>query len=144
VAGDRLVVVANHRLGVISIADWSLRALPLVVGGVAGVAVNVVHGLEVVGDTAYVAGRYLTVNGQARPFLAALDLATGMLLPFDASPDAEVDSVRFANGRLWVAGRFRRIGGGSPQRPGGPRPGHGSCAFVEPRRARRRLSRRRQ
>ena len=111
VAGDRIVVVAGHSLlGVITIADWSQRSMPLSFEGI-GIGGRLVHDLEVMGNTAYLAGRYGSVNGAARPHFAALDLVTGGVLPFNASPDAEVGSVRVANGRLLVAGRFRRIGG---------------------------------
>ena len=112
VAGDRIVVIAGHSLlGVVTIADWSLRSAPLSFEGI-GSATRLVHDLEVVGDTAYLAGRFGTVNGAARSHLAAVALDTGAALPFNASPDAEVRSVRFVNGRLLVAGRFQRIGGG--------------------------------
>jgi hypothetical protein len=108
-AGDRIVVVAGHsQVGVINIADWSVQSMPLTLGGSSS---NVVSELEVLGNTAYLAGQYLTINGVMRPYLAAIDLASGAVLPFDASPDAEVLSVRAVNGRLFVAGRFRRIGG---------------------------------
>ena len=111
VAGDRIVVVAGHSLlGVITIADWSRRSIPLSFEGI-GSGARLVHDLEVMGDTAYLAGRFGTVNGAARPHLAALDLDTGGVRPFNASPDAEVESVRVTNGRLLAAGRFRRIGG---------------------------------
>jgi hypothetical protein len=111
VAGDRIVVVAGHSLlGVITIADWSQRSMPLSIEGI-GMASRLVHDLEVLGDTAYLAGRFTSVNGAMRPHLAALDLGAGGVLPFNASPDAEVESVRVANGRLLAAGRFRRIGG---------------------------------
>lgn len=107
--GDRIVVVAAHsQLGMIATADWSRQSMPLTLNGF---QTNVVHELEVVGNTAYLAGRFAAVNGVSRPFLAAIDLGTGAVLPFNASPDAEVEAIRFANGRLWVGGRFRRIGG---------------------------------
>ena len=111
VAGDRIVVLAGHSLlGVITIADWSQRSIPLSFEGI-GFESRLVHDLEVMGHTVYLAGRFGTLNGADRPFLAALDLDTGAVLPFNASPDAEVESARIAHGRLLVAGRFRRIGG---------------------------------
>jgi hypothetical protein len=111
VAGDRIVAVVSHTLlSVITIADWSQQSSPLAIEG-AQFQSRVAHDLEVAGGTAYLAGRFATVNGASRPFLAAVDVGTGAVLPFDASPDAEVESVRVANGRLLVAGQFRRIGG---------------------------------
>jgi len=102
--------VSGQTLNVITIADWSVRSMPLVVSGGAWMH-TAVHAVEIAGETAYVAGRFQTANGTQRPFLVALDLNSGAVLPFDASPDAEVDAVQFAHGQLWVSGRFRRIGG---------------------------------
>lgn len=110
VTGDRIVVVAGHaRLGVITIATWARQTMPLALGG--GDPTSVVSDLEVVGDTAYLAGTFATVNGVHRPFLAAVNVITGAVLPFDASPDAQVDVVRVASGRVFAGGPFRRIGG---------------------------------
>jgi len=108
-AGDRIVLVAGHALlGTIAIADGAVQSMPLTLEGMAS---NVVHEIEVLGNTVYLAGRFATVNGVSRPFLVAIDLSSGAVLPFDASPDAEVESVRAAGGRLFVSGKFRRIGG---------------------------------
>jgi hypothetical protein len=108
-AGDRIVVVAGHALlAAIATADGAVQSMPLALDGFAS---NVVHELEVVGNTAYLAGRFGTINGVSRPFLVAINLATGAILPFDASPDAEVESVRAVGGQLFVSGKFRRIGG---------------------------------
>jgi hypothetical protein len=108
-AGDRIVLVAGHALlATIAIADGAVQSMPLTLDGMAS---NVVHEIEVLGNTVYLAGRFATVNGVSRPFLAAFDLTTGAILPFDASPDAEVESVRAAGGRLFVSGKFRRVGG---------------------------------
>lgn len=108
-AGDRIVLVAGHALlATIAIADGAVQSMPLTLEGMAS---NVVHEIEVLGNTVYLAGRFATVNGVSRPFLAAIDLTTGAVLPFDASPDAEVESVRAAGGRLFVSGKFRRVDG---------------------------------
>lgn len=108
-AGDRIVVVAGHALlATIATADGAVQSTPLVLDGFDS---NVVHEIEAIGDTAYLAGRFGTVNGVSRPFQVAIDLSAGTVLPFDASPDAEVESVRAVNGRLYVSGKFRRIGG---------------------------------
>ena len=79
VAGDRIVVVAGHSLlGVIAIADWSQRSMPL---SFEGIGVGVVHDLEVLGNTAYLAGRFGTVNGATGRFLAALGSRHGRGAP---------------------------------------------------------------
>ncbi|MCC7031340.1 MAG: hypothetical protein IT179_00730 [Acidobacteria bacterium] len=113
IANGRIIVAVVHsvapaEVAAITIADWSRQALPISLGGPLG---NYVSGLDVAGDTLYVAGPFGTVNGVARPYLAAVDMNTGAVLPFDASPEALVNNVRLWGGRLVAAGLFRRIGG---------------------------------
>jgi outer membrane protein assembly factor BamB len=112
VAGGRIVVAiarsGGHELAVITIADWSRQVLPVTF---AGPLSNDTFGIEVTGDTAYVAGTFTMVNGADRPYFAAVNLDTGAVLPFAPSPDAFVRSVTLWNGALVAGGPFRRIGG---------------------------------
>ncbi|MCC7176865.1 MAG: hypothetical protein IT177_00570 [Acidobacteria bacterium] len=113
IANGRIIVAVVHsaapaEVAAITIADWSRQVLPITLGGPLG---NYVSGLDVVGDTLYIAGPFGTVNGVARPYLAAVDMNTGAVLPFDASPEAIVNTVRWWGGRLVATGPFRRIGG---------------------------------
>ena len=113
IANGRIIVAVVHstapaEVAAITITDWSRQTLPITLGGPLG---NYVTALEPVGDTLYIAGPFASVNGVARPYLAAVDMSTGAVLPFDASPEAVVSGVRNWGGRLVAAGSFRRIGG---------------------------------
>ncbi len=111
-SGGELVTVVSERfgsarLGVITIADWSYRQLPVTTEGPS----QYVTGLDVDGDAIYLMGAFDGVNGQSRPFLAAVRKSTGELLPWRPSPDDDARVVRAAGGRVWVGGDFHRIGG---------------------------------
>lgn len=113
VAGGELITAVSERyasaqLGALSIADWSYRALPVTFAGGTG---QYVGGLDVAGDTVYVAGSFATVNGQSRPYLAAVHRVTGEVLPWRPSPDAGARGVAASGGRVWVSGDFLRVGG---------------------------------
>lgn len=113
VAGNELITAVSERyasaqLGAISIADWSYRALPVTFGGGVG---QYLSGFDVAGDTVYVAGPFATVNGESRPYLAALHRVTGDVLPWRPSPDAEARDVAASGGRVWVSGNFLRVDG---------------------------------
>jgi hypothetical protein len=113
IADGRLLVAASHASGpteiaVVNIADFSRQVVPVMLGGPFS---NYVTGLEVDGTTAYLAGSFTTVNTIARPFLAAVNLDTGALLPFAPSPESAVYSVVRWGSRLLASGSFRRIGG---------------------------------
>ena len=62
-----------------------------------------------------------------RSFLAAIDAATGKLLPWNPTADGSVRALAVsADGRrLYVGGDFNAIGGGAAAQPGRPRSGHG-------------------
>ena len=145
VAGDRIVVAVAHsvaptEIAVVTVADWGRQTLPVTLGGPLS---DYVSGLEVVGQTIYLAGLFTVVNGASRPFLAAVDLVSGALLPFDPAPEAAVTSVRWWNGRLVVAGAFRRIGGARRRGLAELDPATGAGAGMEPRCPWRRTDRRR-
>ncbi|MGE3889598.1 MAG: hypothetical protein AB7H81_24490, partial [Vicinamibacterales bacterium] len=113
VAGSELITAVSERvapaqLGALSIADWSYRALPVTLAGGIGQSVG---GFDVAGDTIYIAGPFATVNGQSRPYLAAVHRVTGEVLPWRPSPDAEARDVAASGGRVWVSGGFLRVGG---------------------------------
>ena len=109
-AGGDLLVSSLTRytqageVGVISIADWSYRALPVALDGW-------VTSLDVSGDTLYLGGRFSTLNGQSRPSLAAVHRVTGATLPWRPAPDTAGGVVRASAGRVWVAGDFSHVGG---------------------------------
>ncbi len=110
VAGGEIVVgvsgvPAGTSLGVITIADWSYRVLPATFTGGGGISVSVD------GNTIYAGGQFTAVNGQSRAGLAAFDLTTGALLPWQPVVDATPVVVRAAAGRAWIGGIFSRVSG---------------------------------
>ncbi len=98
--------VTGWNIGIISIADWSYRVLPV------DVQRFQVSSLDVDGDTVYLAGSFETLNGASRRFMGAVSRSTGAVLPWRPAPDVSAPlAVRAEGGRVWVAGGFRRIGG---------------------------------
>ena len=111
-ADGELVTAVSERyqsakLGAITIADWSYRQLPVTTDGLS----RSVTGLDVDGDAIYLMGAFDGINGQSRPFLAAVRKSTGEVLPWRPSPDADARALRVSGGRVWVGGDFHRIGG---------------------------------
>lgn len=110
VAGGEIVIGLSSTgvgtsLGIITIADWSYRTLPATFTGGGGISVSVD------GNTIYAGGQFTAVNGQARAGLAAFDLTTGALLPWQPVVDAQPVVVRAAAGRVWIAGIFAKVNG---------------------------------
>lgn len=98
--------LSGPQIGIITIADWSYRVLPL------SIEPYSILSLDVDGDTVYYAGEVHVAFGSSRPLLAAVDKRTGTALPWRAAPDvAENLTVRAAGGRVWAAGSFRHVGG---------------------------------
>jgi hypothetical protein len=110
VAGTQIVVTTSPRtgtsgaVGVVTIADWAYAALPPPIGGW-------VTGLDVAGDTIYLAGAFTSVGGQTRPAFAAVHRQTGAVLPWNPAANTPRGLVRTSGGRVWAAGDFTRIGG---------------------------------
>ncbi len=75
-----------------------------------------VYAVKIVGGTVYLGGNFTTVqspNGatESRGNLAAMDLATGLLLPFRADTDGAVRAIEGDGATVWVGGSFLTIGG---------------------------------
>jgi len=105
--GDLVTLIADGtttHLGALRISDWTYRTLPVATDG--GITT-----IDVDGDTLYVGGWFRRVNGQDRPMLAAVSLATGAVLPWRPAADSRVRVVRARLGRVWVGGDFHRVGG---------------------------------
>ncbi|MFZ1689052.1 MAG: hypothetical protein WAU70_16645 [Flavobacteriales bacterium] len=62
-------------------------------------------------NTLYMGGPFTSINGQPRNHLAAIDLTTAALLPWDPSPDGEVTHLAVFGNRIYVAGEFTTIAG---------------------------------
>lgn len=98
------LAAGGSEVGALRIADWTYTRLNLTHDGL-------VSALDLDGDTLYLAGSFQVMNGQSRPYLAAVQRSTGTLLPWRPAPDAHTGFVRVANGRVWVGGEFHRVGG---------------------------------
>jgi len=53
---------------------------------------------------------FTTINGQARPYLAALDATTGTLIDWDPHPNGGVAALAMRDTTLYVGGGFSQIG----------------------------------
>ena len=60
-------------------------------------------GIEASGTRVYIAGEWETVNGQARPGLAAVDARTGALLDWDAKIQTRVDALTLSDSTLFIS-----------------------------------------
>jgi len=85
-----------------ALTGWSTRA-----GGMQ----PEVRGLALSGNTLYVAGAYLSLGGQTRYGLGALDVTTGAVLPWNPSPDNDVYSVAVSGNTVYAGGYFGGMGG---------------------------------
>ena len=82
-----------------------------VTGEVSPIALNPngrVWAVETIGDWVYVGGEFTVIGGVSRPSLARFDATTGVLDPGFRPPiTGRVNTVKAANGRLYVGGNFR-------------------------------------
>lgn len=111
VAGGEIVIgLSNpdvgYSLGIITIADWSYRVLPATFTGAGALS-----SVSVDGTTIYVGGQFTAVNGLARSGLAAFDLSSGALRPWQPVVDRTPVQVRAAGGRTWIGGTFAKVNG---------------------------------
>jgi outer membrane protein assembly factor BamB len=63
------------------------------------------------GNTLYIAGNFTTVGTASRTNVAAIDIPTGTVLPFAATPSARVASVDVAGGVVYIGGTFTKVNG---------------------------------
>ncbi len=107
--GDLVIALSNTNvgmsLGVITIGDWSYRALPATFTGA-----GTLGSVSVDGNTIYVGGYFTAVNAQARAGLAAFDRTSGALLPWQPVVDSTA-VVRAVSGRVWIGGLFAKVNG---------------------------------
>jgi hypothetical protein len=79
---------------------------------ITGTASPTVNGLHVDGNTAWIAGDFLAVNGVERRYLAAIDLTTGATRPWNPAAGARAYAIGLGmGGRLGVGGAFPFVGG---------------------------------
>jgi len=74
---------------------------------------HAVHALAVLGDTVHVGGEFSKIGEwKHRAGLAAIDLTTGALKPWNPNPDGVIcTAVAVRGGRVFVSGDFLNIGG---------------------------------
>ena len=70
---------------------------------------DVTHML-LVGGRLIVTGGFQHIAGEPRNGLAALDLATGALMPWDPAPDGPVTALAAADGVVYIGGAFTNLG----------------------------------
>jgi hypothetical protein len=76
-----------------------------------GSADPLVEALALEGSTLYVGGGFDSVDGQPRTDLAALDLTTGDVLPWNPAPNNFVNGIAPDGATIYVSGAFSQIGG---------------------------------
>jgi len=102
--------VARDGLAAVDLLSGELTSLaPAIVSGTFGSPL--IGGLDVAGNTLYLGGRFTSVDGVARTNLAALDVRTGTVLPWDPEADGYVDSIEAVGGTTYVAGQFANVAG---------------------------------
>lgn len=105
-AGDA-IPAARANLAAFSATDGGL--LPALSGGT-DAAIFELAGRD---NTLYVGGEFTTIDGQSRSHLAAIDVTTHTVLPWNPSPDGPVRAIlpRPGRGTVIVGGAFSTIGG---------------------------------
>src|ERR1043165_9758272 len=78
---------------------------------VTGSTLASVNAFAISGDTLFVAGDYDHVNGTPRNHIAAVDVNSGALKPWDPSPDGSVQALGLYCNPVYRGGRFRNIAG---------------------------------
>lgn len=104
IAGARLIAAHSRGLANLSLATgivdpaWDPQVSPAA--------------LALSGTTLYLGGAFTTVAGQPRAHLAAIDVTTAALLPWQPAVPADVTSLAVSNaGTVFVSGAFTTIGG---------------------------------
>lgn len=70
-----------------------------------------ISALAALGTTVYVAGSFTTIAGTPRNNLAAFDVTTGAILPWNPNANGQVTALTIQDGVVYVAGAFTSIGG---------------------------------
>ncbi len=72
---------------------------------------NGVYALSLSGNTLYLGGIFTAINGSTRNRLAALDVVSKTLLPWDPNAGGQVNALVQDGGVVYVAGAFTTLGG---------------------------------
>jgi hypothetical protein len=98
------LAVLDGRTG--KLLPWNVR-----VGGRDCDLAECVSRLVLAGSTLYVGGSFSRVGGLRRTHLAAVNMITGRVEPWNPSPDAAVTALAVSGSTVYVGGEFTRIGG---------------------------------
>jgi hypothetical protein len=105
--------VARYCLGAIELSTGEATAFNAHVGGnpPSAIAANV-RAVAVDGLTVYLGGEFNAVGNGVRSNLAAVNAATGALLPWNPAPDGTgITALAVAGDTVFVGGQFETIGG---------------------------------
>jgi predicted small secreted protein len=75
-----------------------------------------VHTLAISGSAVYAGGQFTSIGGQSRNNLAALDAASGSILPWNPNANDTVHTLAISGSAVYVGGSFTTIGGQSRNR----------------------------
>ncbi|MCB0842185.1 MAG: T9SS type A sorting domain-containing protein [Bacteroidetes bacterium] len=71
---------------------------------------SAVNNMALDGNILYVGGTFTTISGQARNRLAAIDITTGSILPWNPDPNSTIQSLIVAGNNVYLGGFFSQIG----------------------------------
>ncbi|HSC52943.1 MAG TPA: T9SS type A sorting domain-containing protein [Phnomibacter sp.] len=74
-------------------------------------ASGTIYSLAVSGSTVYVGGTHLTIGGQNRNRLAAIDASTGLATSWDPNVGGQVSALAVSGSSIYAGGNFVSIGG---------------------------------
>jgi hypothetical protein len=113
VTGSAVWVGGDFHLG--NGQETSLAALDPTTGAVTSASPTVdgeVDALALDGSTLYLGGGFTSVDGQARQDLAAIDLGSGTVTPWNPNPDpGGVSTVAASGSTVFAGGSFKTVGG---------------------------------
>ena len=69
--------------------------------------------LVIDGQTLYVTGAFTRLGGHRRRHIAAIDLRTGRLTPWNPDADGPIHALALAGGHVYLGGNFRHVRGRS-------------------------------
>lgn len=72
---------------------------------------NYVTAVAVVGNTLYVGGIFSKIGAEDRNYLAAIDLTTGAILPWNPRVNGVVEDILPHNNQIFICGEFTTVGG---------------------------------
>ncbi|MCS6904010.1 MAG: fibronectin type III domain-containing protein [Bacteroidia bacterium] len=70
---------------------------------------NQVNALAIRGNILYIGGAFTSIGGVERKYIAAIDLLTGNILPFNPQLNGEVNDILIKNDLIYIAGQFTEI-----------------------------------